>query len=120
MPRGYRLMWAMTDGRSVTEAQKHRFHRITADRVMIYAYAPKHAARFQKTDDAFVSGMTAEDQEWLRDCLRELCAQKAQRNAAKVRENDMAFMEAFERELEAERMSMAGKGAAADGGTDDN
>ena len=106
MPKGWKLMWAPTTMETAEEAQEYPFHRI--DTEIVLAYGKKASSRLLVADDRTVKCLTDEEKLWLTGAIDTVVAEIGERRKAKAVQNDIAFMDAFERELETERLKQNG------------
>lgn len=116
MPKGWKLMWAPTTMETAEEAQEYPFHRI--DREIVLAYGRKTSRLLLTADDNTLKYLTDEEKLWLKEAIDSVVSQLSERKRAKAIQNDIAFMNAFERELETERLKQ--NGGEARGGEEAN
>lgn len=106
MPKGWKLMWAPTTMETAEEAQEYPFYRIGTE--IVLAYGKKASSLLLAADDRTVKCLTDEEKLWLKDAIDTVVAEIGERRKAKAVQNDIAFMDAFERELQAEKMKRNG------------
>lgn len=112
MPRGWKLLWAPTTLETAEEAQWYRFNRIDSE--IVLAYGNRKSLLLQEADDALMKSLTEEERAWLKEAVDAVIAEQSEKKRAKAMQNDIAFMEAFERELETEREKQMGGGKNGD------
>lgn len=115
MPRGWKLLWAPTTLETAEEAQWYRFNRIDSE--IVLAYGNRKSLLLQEADDELMKSLTEEERAWLKESVDAVIAEQSEKKRAKAMQNDIAFMEAFERELETEREKQMGGGQ--NGGADE-
>lgn len=116
MPKGWKLMWAPTTMETAEAAQDYQFHRI--DREIVLVYGKKESPLLLPATDKNLQFLTDEEKLWLKDAIDTVTAEIGERRKAKAMQNDLAFMDAFERELRAERDKM--NGGEGNGGYEEN
>lgn len=92
-----KLLWGFASEENISRAQSYPFHMVNFDYVLAYGKPKRNG--LSPADDNVLGMMSDEDKAWLKGCIDTLCREESQEQA---QHNDIAFMEAFERELEAE------------------
>lgn len=114
MPKGMKLQWAPTTPETAEAAQAYDFFRVGEQVVLLYG--GKAHEMFSVADDKFLRTMTAEEAEWLKESIDKSVWKRAAKKPEAAYQNDVEFMQAFERELAKEKAMMEGKEVAGDGG----
>ena len=97
MLNGYTLLWGLASEENILKAQSYPFHMVNFDYVLAYGKPDDNG--LEKANDNVVAALSDNDRTWLKACIDAICINENEENA---RQNDAAFMEAFERELEVE------------------
>lgn len=97
MLNGFKLLWGLASEENILKAQSYPYHMVNFDYVLAYGLPEENG--LEEADDQVLAVLGDNDRSWLKECIDSLC--KAE-GVSKIHQNDAAFMEAFERELEIE------------------
>lgn len=103
----YTLKVMLTTEQNIETASAYKYSRIPSNYILLYTDEPVKGA-IDMPDEGF-SRLTNADVAWLRDCVVAVAIEKGVADKDKIRDNNLKFIRAFEKELQAEADKLSGK-----------